>query len=239
MERKGNCRHWVSPWVSWNCNSRGHSTHPQLSQTPRGMSICSPVFRLLTPLSPLGWPCPLWGRPIPYLRDLRRAWLRLSFPLAQPLVLEASLDTRPLGFSGCLSSAGYGRQLSGPLEGIRTERAIRKEKNRGVKIPAKQRVKKNTIILITIPQTCCCIASPLLHVLFPQSIPLISTQVEAKLPPHTHKQGAGPAAQLVLLKAQTGGTGAAPQSQEEAPEPCRCLHKPWGTHASRALQIFF
>lgn len=63
VERKGNCRHWVSPWVSWNCNSCGHSTHPQLSQTPLGMSIRSPVFPFLSASSPLGWPHPLPAGP--------------------------------------------------------------------------------------------------------------------------------------------------------------------------------
>lgn len=52
-----------------------------------------------------------------YLRDLRWAWSRLSLPLAQPLVLVGSLTTQLLSFSGRLSSAGYGRQLSVPLLG--------------------------------------------------------------------------------------------------------------------------
>lgn len=52
-----------------------------------------------------------------YLRDLRWAWSRLSLPLAQPLVLAGSLTTQLLSFSGRLSSAGYGRQLSVPLPG--------------------------------------------------------------------------------------------------------------------------
>lgn len=64
-------------------------------------------------------PSPCFGvtahSPGSYLRDLRWAWSRLSFPFAQPLVVEASLTVRPLSFSGHLSSAGYGRQLSVPL----------------------------------------------------------------------------------------------------------------------------